>query len=321
MSDRKHCLYHPDRKALSFCHNCGNWFCAECLVEGPNYYYCMAGPCQNACEKERAALAPAAPEAAEIEPDEIVDDSPFAPERKAWVDKSFQWLIRKFGTRTVRSVPVVVPTPEFFPDEYDGSDEAVEKLIHRVCGYMRVDPARFEVMLFESQDPLAGLVPVYQGAREGPAGLFQQAEGSDKMILSLDLAFVDTPEVLVAVAAHELAHVHLIGDKLLTGTEDDHEPLADLLTVFFGLGVFTANAAFQFSQRQAYRQFIWRAGMLGYLSEQTLGYALAVFAWLREDREAEWSKYLDENVDHYRKECAKYLSDTDGAGLPVIGGL
>ena len=58
----------------------------------------------------------------------------------------------------------------------------------------------------------------------------------------------EDPARAVAVIAHELAHVLLLGNGYLGGHEKDHEELTDLLTVFSGLGIFTANAAFQFKQ-------------------------------------------------------------------------
>lgn len=41
------CKNHPAEKALSFCRNCGEYFCAECLDEGNEYYYCKNETCHN----------------------------------------------------------------------------------------------------------------------------------------------------------------------------------------------------------------------------------------------------------------------------------
>jgi len=43
---KESCRNHPDRKALSFCHACGLHYCAECLREGGDYYYCYNEKCQ-----------------------------------------------------------------------------------------------------------------------------------------------------------------------------------------------------------------------------------------------------------------------------------
>ena len=48
----QHCVNHPERKALSFCHSCGKYFCSECLIEGNEYYYCNSEKCQAEYNKE-----------------------------------------------------------------------------------------------------------------------------------------------------------------------------------------------------------------------------------------------------------------------------
>jgi len=46
------CCVHIDREALSFCHNCGEYYCEACLAEGKEYYYCGKPECQIALKKE-----------------------------------------------------------------------------------------------------------------------------------------------------------------------------------------------------------------------------------------------------------------------------
>lgn len=46
------CHNHPDREALSLCHSCGSYYCADCLTEGIEYYYCQLEPCQLTLQKE-----------------------------------------------------------------------------------------------------------------------------------------------------------------------------------------------------------------------------------------------------------------------------
>lgn len=48
----QHCVNHPEKEALSFCHSCGKYFCNECLVEGNEYYYCNSEKCQEELKKE-----------------------------------------------------------------------------------------------------------------------------------------------------------------------------------------------------------------------------------------------------------------------------
>ena len=81
----------------------------------------------------------------------------------------------------------------------------------------------------------------------------------------------------------------------MNADSDDHEPMTDLLTVYLGLGIFTANSASRFRQFQDERRVGWATQRLGYLSERVFGYALAKFATERSDHKAEWSKHLSSN--------------------------
>ena len=53
-----YCSKHMDRDALSFCHNCGKYFCKDCLIEGKEYYYCTSPECQKQLQIEIGDDAP-----------------------------------------------------------------------------------------------------------------------------------------------------------------------------------------------------------------------------------------------------------------------
>ena len=46
------CVNHPSKDALSFCYNCKKFFCEECLIEGPKYYYCKSSACMETYSQE-----------------------------------------------------------------------------------------------------------------------------------------------------------------------------------------------------------------------------------------------------------------------------
>jgi hypothetical protein len=58
----------------------------------------------------------------------------------------------------------------------------------------------------------------------------------------------------------------------------NNEPLTDSTTVFFGLGLFNANEAFK--TFKDFKSYGWSTQ--GYLSQTQWGYALALFAHIRE---------------------------------------
>ena len=123
------------------------------------------------------------------------------------------------------------------------------------------------------------------------------------MVVALRSTLLRDPLSLVAVAAHELGHVLLLGGNLMNAASD-HEPMTDLLTVFLGLGIFTANSAARFKQFENDRKIGWSTERLGYLPEPVFGYALAKFAHERGEIKPGWIRHLSPNV---RSDCKNSL--------------
>ena len=51
---KEKCSNHPDKRAISFCHSCGKYYCDVCLVVGAEYYYCYDKQCLDAKSKDEA---------------------------------------------------------------------------------------------------------------------------------------------------------------------------------------------------------------------------------------------------------------------------
>ena len=79
--------------------------------------------------------------------------------------------------------------------------------------------------------------------------------------------------------------------------------MTDLLTVFLGLGIFTANAAHEFTVSNRG----WSARRLGYMTEQMYGYAFARYVMHRDERGADWIGHLDINPRTYLRQTIKFL--------------
>src|SRR5262249_21156466 len=196
------------------------------------------------------------------------------PDEKAWVEGRFSWLAGQFGADRPKDAPVVLPTPEFFPDPYDGRPEDVPPLFGRVCGHLGLDPARFELALYSEADrPL--LVGEAGRPLGGTAGLYQ---GGERPVVWVESSRLADPPALVATLIHEACHDLLLGAGRLRGDEPDHEFVTDLLTVYMGLGVITANATIRESYWQSGNWAGWSIGRQGYLTQPVYGYALALFA-------------------------------------------
>lgn len=233
---------------------------------------------------------------------------PVDAETKAWLDEAFGWLVDELGIDVVRESEVILPTEEFFPDVFDGSRPAIRKMVDRICGYMDVDPKLVTIQYFENDD-VTRLHPLAADgqSRSHALGIYRR-QSDGKYGISLDTSQASNPEMLVATIAHELGHVILLGEGRLDPDYQDHEPMTDLVTVFYGLGIFNANSSFVFEQFTNAQYQGWQAGGSGYLSEEMYGYALALFAHLRGEQKPDWAGYLKTNVRSYFKSALKFIS-------------
>jgi hypothetical protein len=101
----------------------------------------------------------------------------------------------------------------------------------------------------------------------------------------------------------------LLGDGHIDRSTPDHEPMTDLLTVFLGLGIFSANSAARFNHYDHGGGWhSWSMQRLGYLSQGIYGYALAKFAAERSENKPDWTRYLSTNVRAYFKRSSAWLA-------------
>jgi hypothetical protein len=237
-------------------------------------------------------------------------ECPIPEESREWVERRFAWAQNVFGNKIGRQM--ILPTPEFFPDEYKGDDESAERIFERVCGYLDVKTSRVELQLISGRQGSRGDDLVIQSKGPRAAGTYQPTE--DKEIITIDRSNLREPMLLVATIAHELCHVHLLGDGHLTREEEDHEPMTDLLTVCLGMGIFGANACARYAAWHDGRMSGWETSSLGYLQQSTWGFALGLFAHLRGEEKPSWVKYLGADVRDILSRTLRYLSRREEQG-------
>src|SRR5437016_2234837 len=124
---------------------------------------------------------------------------PVGPREKAWTEGRWRWLAGEFGLERLRGLPVILPTPEFFPDPYAGTEADGRALFDRVCRYLGVDPGPLELAFYTE-----GRNPHLEGRHEGSAGLYEDVGWARRV--RLEASTLEDPLVLVATAAHEVGH-------------------------------------------------------------------------------------------------------------------
>jgi hypothetical protein len=225
-------------------------------------------------------------------------ECPVDPETKEWIETRMGWLAEEFGPERLLDVTVIEPTPEFFPDPYDGSRHDARKLLTRVCRYMDVEPGRITLKFYVEKRP------TWDGTHRFTAG--QYSEG----VIRIEEASLQDPMALVGTMAHELGHVHLLGDGRISPEVEDHEPLTDLLTVYLGTGIFLANSSVRESYWHAGQVSGWQHSRLGYLSMDMFGYAFALSAWFRGEEKPRWADHLRGDVHAAFKKGLRYVKST-----------
>jgi hypothetical protein len=263
-------------------------------------------------------------------------DCPVDPRAQEWTESSIRWFLDEFGTSVLYREPVL-PTTGFLSDPgYSGSDGQVEELVTHLCELMLVDPGSFTLELYDRSAEKEVNTP---SGKARAVGHFRVTNG--RLVISLERGETSDPAVLTAIAVHELGHLRLLGEGRISGDRSDGERLTDLLTVYFGFGIFTTNAAMRFAR--AHRGYtIIPSGLfddrtlnaashnegyhrLGYLSSKEFGYALACYSWARGETEFPgWARYVNPGPRVHMEQGLAYLARTTrrparpGAGYPPV---
>lgn len=213
----------------------------------------------------------------------------------------------------------MLPSSGPVPADFAGIPAQVEEPVGRVCMVMGGDPGDVRVRCFDRADE-ASVALRSGGRRHRTVGRHHQADGH--AVIELDLREAGQPAVLTAIIAHELGHVRLLDEDRTQGLDVDHERLTDLVTVFLGMGFFTANAAYTFTksvqrfsvlplgdltERMPTGTALDPTHHLGYLTARQFGYALACYCLLRCETDPPWSRRLEPGARAAPQQGLRYL--------------
>jgi hypothetical protein len=196
---------------------------------------------------------------------------------KTWTETRMGWLAEKFGIDRLLRAEVVLPSDEYFPEEYAGTAKDARRIMTRLCEYMDIDPAGIKLRICQDEQ-LPGAVGHYV---KGERAIIRVAESQ-----------LGNPMSLTATLAHELAHQLLLGGDLITADMYDHEWVTDLLPVFLGVGIFAANSTVRFASGSEGNWSWWQMNRQHYLPSRMFGYGMALFAHARGEADPSWVKYL-----------------------------
>lgn len=218
-----------------------------------------------------------------------------------WHLDNFAWLVRNHGKRSrFAEARLVLPSQDFFAADGQEGHALAVKLFEQVKAYSGMGEADIALRL-------AGSPP----SRLGTPEVTYAAET------------LGHPQSLIATLAHELA-----GHLLAAGTGEappigpqGEEHLTDLTAVYLGFGVLLANSAFNM---QAHADG-WSYTRQGYLPEQDLVFALAIFLVVKQLDPAPALHYLKAELGAMLRKALRDLQSYKseiaamrlaGSGLP-----
>jgi|GEM_PF-4622905 len=189
-----------------------------------------------------------------------------APQR-AFAERTYAWLIENFGLARLMETPHLQPTQAQFPYSDLHDPQQLEALVQQLCTHIHLQRAQINVEVFDDT-----AYRNWQGSDEEPLGTYQEYSSGERYLVRLSRSSFGHKPTLIVVLAHELMHAHLLGKGYLDHSDPWHEMKNDLALVFFGFGMLQANAGVVVNEL--------KAGNVGYLTPELLGYALALNCWL-----------------------------------------
>jgi hypothetical protein len=237
------------------------------------------------------------------------NECPIDSETRLWMENAFLWLATQFGHDNIATKPMLLPTPEHFPIRYDGSKESLIKTAEIVALQMEIDINEINLETYEQniQEFSGDLghriwTEVDKDSDEKlAAGLYFDKNAQGKYDIFIEKKNLSDGENLVATLAHEFSHIKLLGEKRL---DFNDEQLTDLTPVVFGLGIFNANSA-----HKEWKSFdSYGHNSIGYLKQREWGYALALYAYFRQEENSDWIKYLTANIKSDFKKSMDFIN-------------
>jgi tetratricopeptide (TPR) repeat protein len=230
-------------------------------------------------------------------------------EDKNWIENNIISFIEVFGLERLRKQPFLFPTIENFPYDNLHDTEQFQKLFEQLCQYWDLNANEIIVTFFDDLKSKQWTYWVPYGESKEVLGLFNQIYTTDEKRFKVQLAKsnLDTPQLLVAVLAHELAHVKLLGGNYIYPNDQDLEPLTDLVSIFWGFGVFVANSV--------QTNDIYWISRAGYLPNQLISYANALMCYITGYNERTYYEYLNNNTLDLFKKDFEFLTKTNDTAL------
>ena len=208
----------------------------------------------------------------------LIPDVPLNEERRRSIDDAFLYLQELFGKDILRKKTMRTIDDKIFPIELKDAED-IFRLAQSIAQIMDINPKKI-VLDYFSENEYHEAAGLYKGKDE---------EGNYHVDL-LDNIYGDVEKV-VAVLAHEFAHIKLLGEERM---QENSEELTDMVTLIYGFGIFNSNVVFKLTGDHIERS--WTSSSTGYLSQADWGYLFALHQYVSGNTAPDWLNYLNKTI-------------------------
>lgn len=234
---------------------------------------------------------------------------PLNAEQRRFFEQNLLWLNQEFPEPKFEDRKILLPNSTDFPIKWNQSQDNVFEALKIICGNMDIDPNEIRIDFYDNgmkEIDMGNNVLFMEPDPEIPeaGGLYIPEKVDGKHQIGIANNVLDDPEGIVAIVAHELSHIKLLGEGKM---EEVDEMITDFTTVFFGLGIFNANSAFKFFKQHDR----WGYNNTGYLTPDEWAYALALYAFARNEDQPEWKEHLNPSIKSDFEKSLQYMIDNE----------
>lgn len=227
---------------------------------------------------------------------------------ESWSLETWAWLMRNMGgMERLAGIPLATPSRDFFPPSDATGHERAVHVLNCVKAAMGMQEWPCELQPFERREAQQVSEFVIIAGSAKPLGTFEYNAQGD-VLIRYGANLVDKPGALVATLAHELSH-YLVSrvEEPLPGGAEANELVTELCVAYSGFGLFAiANAMAFRGFRDTFAQG-WQVTGVGYLSQRTWAFSLAVFLALRNADVAVVDRWLTSDLAKMTRQAARYL--------------
>lgn len=216
---------------------------------------------------------------------------PLELNQKVWTEFRMHWLADQLGIERMLKADVVIPTVDQFPRLPDKSVVVVEGLMRLLESYVGItEPVPFK------------LLPEREISNRPPEDDFQGILISEESL--------DNPPILATKLLRELAIDELNRRGLNEECPHDLEQVAELMLIFVGAGLIAVNNTVVEKSQQVGEWHHWHMSRHSNLTAMDFGYALALFAYVRNEEAPAWITHLRDDAGETMRKGLRFLQKT-----------